>query len=835
MKKDPLSYTFSHPVFSTNPFARSLVRVLWYSFFIIVLGLVVALMISDFPPLRWAGVLVILVVVDYFLHVRSAPYTLRELSAGRVPSDNLSYCMDRVSLLALLHAFERAQITGGHVALHVLEELSEKKGIVKTLERLDISAREFEGRIEDARAQAQTMLSTQEAHAQIYVLALRALEIAASHGYRSIDAEALWVGALYQESPQIARVRDYFSLNPSHAEAAVAFSRFLFSPRQLPTSTGGFAMKIEPSRLHRVNRSFTSRPTPVLNSVSIDVTDVVRTGRGGFLVGHKEEYERLEDVLSRPGLRNVVLVGESGVGKEALVYRLAFHIISDAVPGPLFDRRVVQFSVGDVVAGASPEVINQRMQKIIEEIQHAGNIALYIPDLHLLARSSQGGVGALDMLLPVLEHSDFPVIGAMHPRAYAQVLQERPDFERVFERVEVQEISVPEAIRLLSYDAMILEKRYRVAVLFSAVVQAVTLAKKYIHTSPLPSSAQDVLREAMADATQHRKKKLTGDDVVDIVERKVQVPIHRSDAQESETLLEMEKHIHESFIDQEHAVVAVSDALRAYRSGLAGGGGPIASFLFVGPTGVGKTQLSKVLTKIQFGSKKHMLRFDMSEYQNKEDVARFIGSADGKIAGALTEGVMHQPYSLILFDEFEKAHPDILNLFLQVFDEGRLTDSLGRVVDFSNTICIATSNAESVFIQEKVLQGVSMDDMKDELIKKLSAFFRPELLNRFSDVVIFTALSQDDITAIARLKLQELSELLSEGQGIVLKYDDAVVVRVGQLGYDPAFGARPIDRAIDDHLKAALSKELLANNVSRGGTIVVSVDAQGVFIFTPEG
>jgi ATP-dependent Clp protease ATP-binding subunit ClpA len=227
-----------------------------------------------------------------------------------------------------------------------------------------------------------------------------------------------------------------------------------------------------------------------------------------------------------------------------------------------------------------------------------------------------------------------------------------------------------------------------------------------------------------------------------------------------------------------------------------------------------------------------MLRFDMSEYQSKADITRFIGSPDGKIAGALTENVIAQPYSLILLDEFEKAHPDILNLFLQVFDEGHLTDSLGRVADFSNTIIVATSNAESVFIQEQVREGKSVSDFSDALKKKLSSHFRPELLNRFSDVVVFGSLSQEDIVAIARLKLNGLKETLYKSQNVIIEFDDAAVKRIGELGYDPAFGARPIDRAIDDNLKSVLAKQILSGDIIKGEKVQVSVDQNGVFLFS---
>ena len=269
---------------------------------------------------------------------------------------------------------------------------------------------------------------------------------------------------------------------------------------------------------------------------------------------------------------------------------------------------------------------------------------------------------------------------------------------------------------------------------------------------------------------------------------------------------------------------AVSQSLREYRSGLSRDGGPIAAFLFVGPTGVGKTELSKILARIQFGSEKLMARFDMSEYQTKESISRFIGSSDGKIAGSLTEAIIQRPYSLILLDEFEKAHPDILNLFLQVFDDGRLTDALGRTVDFSNTIIISTSNAHSDFIKTHIDAGTAMETIADELKKKLTQYFKPELLNRFSRIIVFKNLSPENIKAIAALQLKDLERVVGEGHGIVLEFSDEVVGRVAELGYDPAFGARPLRGVISDKIKSVLAEKILKSEIINGSSVKIILE-----------
>jgi ATP-dependent Clp protease ATP-binding subunit ClpC len=433
--------------------------------------------------------------------------------------------------------------------------------------------------------------------------------------------------------------------------------------------------------------------------------------------------------------------------------------------------------------------------------------------------------------MPIIKSDAFPIIGATYPKEFKEYIEDKTDFANAFEVLSISEISQQEAIMLLTYDSLILEKQYKLTIHFSAIKQAVVLAAKYFHYKPLPASARELFKEAISMATQRGSESVTGDTITQIVERKINVPIHKTGKAEAQMLLNLEDIIHKKYINQDEAVSAVSESLRAYRSGLSRKGGPIASFLFVGPTGVGKTELSKILADIQFGSEKFMVRFDMSEYQQKESISRFIGSADGKIAGSLTEAVIHRPYSLILLDEFEKAHPDILNLFLQVFDDGRLTDSFGRVVDFQNTIIIATSNAHSVYIQEQIRSGKKILDFSDEIKKKLFDYFKPELINRFSNVVVFKPLSIENVTSIARINLESLAQILDESQGIEMQFDDAVVEKIATLGYDPAFGARPLRKVIDKSIKSKLSKKILAQEIVKGQTIKVGLDNSQNFTF----
>ena len=370
---------------------------------------------------------------------------------------------------------------------------------------------------------------------------------------------------------------------------------------------------------------------------------------------------------------------------------------------------------------------------------------------------------------------------------------------------------------------MSLEKQYGVIVTLGAIKEAVTLAHKYFRDRPLPGSAEDLLRESIAEAARLREKAVTADIIIKIAERRVNIPIHKVGGEESKELLHLEERIHKNYINQEEAVSSVSRVLREYRSGLTRKGGPIASFLFVGPTGVGKTELSKILAELQFGSKDMMVRFDMSEFQEKGSLTRFIGSSDGAITGSLTDAIRSKPYALVLLDEFEKAEKDILNLFLQVLDEGRLTDGLGRIANFENTIIVATSNAHSQFIIEALETGKKSEDIKDEVKKHLVDYFKPELINRFSDIIIFEPLGMADMKKVAILQLKELADDILEAQEITLTFSPESIEAITKIGFTKTFGARPLRRAIEEKLRGELANQLLLGKISKADNVEVQV------------
>lgn len=826
---------FREPRLAMGAVSRFLMRLIVYSAYTILIAVTVTLLLffrSDLSYLYWLGILLALFLADRLIHFGQAEKTLTEtkIDAGRII--NIADYLSPKSLTLLERVYDRILFADGNFYLYLLKFLLREKDVSEGLLRMDVAQKEIEEKIDDllknARKEPESPLRDQkkELTSQIESLIKIAFALAYDSGEKFIEPRALFGALARANDESVNRIFNLFDIDAEDLENALIFARFhqRFSwLRRLPGTLGGFAHRPYELRHRVMNRAWTARPTPTLDKFSLDFTDLAREEAVGFLIGHEKEYDRLVDILSRPSKANALLVGEPGSGKEALIAHLAFEIVKDKVPPSLFDKRLVALQIGNLVSGAAPEEVSRRVNTVVQEIVRAGNIILCIPDIHNLVKTSgQGFLSAADILIPVLESDAFPVIGVTFPRESKEMIETQSDFASAFDVIRVEEINESDAVKVLTYESLLLERQYGVLISFGAVKEAVVLAHKYFHYKLLPGSAEELLKEALADISQKGEKVLKIENIVSIAERKTNIPIHRAGKEEAKKLLNLESIIHEKLIDQEEAVSAVSRSLREYRSGLSRGKGPIAVFLFVGPTGVGKTELSKILAKIQFGSETMMLRFDMSEYQDKTSIFRFIGSPDGRIAGNLTESVIQKPYSLILLDEFEKAHPDILNLFLQVFDDGRLTDNLGRTVDFGNTIIIATSNAHSEFIKTHIEAHTPMETIAEELKKKLTDYFRPELLNRFSNVIVFKTLSPQDIESITKLQLKDLTETVSEAQGISLTFNDETIKKIAALGYSPAFGARPLRGVISEKLRGVLAEKILKGEITKGDNIRIT-------------
>lgn len=837
MNTGELQIFYKEPRLKMTLAGRMLVRLSSWVAYIALTALTVILIIpGDGSPqwFRWLGIIFALFLFDRIINLSRADRSLEKI-ANR-GSVNAAHYLAPQAFSLVERALERSTVGGGDFFLHLMRLLVKRKEIKESLLRMDINVRDLKDSIEKQLIESRKEKQNKE---EIFVgierLIISAFKKALASNGRYIEPKDILSATTDVHSERLLKILLLFEINAKDMEAALIFSRYsgAFSRfRMLPGSVEGFTHRTRPRHETKhvvMNRAWTARPTPTLDKYSTDYTDLARLQKIGFLIGHEKEYAQIIDVLARPGTANVLLVGEPGSGKDTILAHLASEIANDRVPAPLFDKRLVALKISTVISGAANQELSARLNKILDEIVSAGNVILYISDIDDLVKTSgEMFVSAADILLPAITNGTFSVIGATYPREFKQYIEPKTEFRDAFEIVRIEEISEADAVKILTYESILLEREYGIIISFKAIKQAVSLAHKYFRSKLLPGSAGELLKAALADAAEAKAELLSPDQVIKIAEQRVNIPIHKAGKEEAEQLLNLEQVIHERLIDQSEAVVAISRAMREYRSGLSRTGGPIASFLFVGPTGVGKTELAKILAQIQFGSEAAMVRFDMSEYQDKQSVSRFIGSPDGSQGGTLTDAITNKPFSLILLDEFEKANRDILNLFLQVFDDGRLTDSTGRTVDFKNTIIIATSNAHSDFIKEEIEKGRAIADISEELKKKLTSFFPPELINRFSDVIVFKNLSKEDTEAIARLQLKKLAGRVAEAQGITIEFEEGLIKKIAEWGYDPVFGARPLRNVISEKLQSVLAEKILRNEIAKGDTLRASLKGEEV-------
>ena len=576
---------------------------------------------------------------------------------------------------------------------------------------------------------------------------------------------------------------------------------------------------------HIMNRAWTARPTPLLDRFAHDLTDLAREGYAGFLVGHQGEANAVLRILNRATKNNVLLVGEAGSGKTTILEHVSWLITREEVPPKLFDKRLAVLDVGLLVAGAkNVGELQQRVVGVVDDILRAGNVILAIPEIHtLLTAGASEGVSISTVLGPVFSQGAFQVVGLTDAKSYHMLIEPHADFKNHFDTVEVAAIGAKDALQVLSARARALEEFEGIAISYPALKKTIELAERYVHDKLFPAKALDLLGEGVELAKRNRAPMLTDDMMAALVSERTGIPVSDVTQEESQTLLNLNAEIHKRIVDQEEAVNAIADVVRESRAGVRRQNAPVGSFLFVGPTGVGKTECAKALAEVYFKSAEAMIRLDMSEYQTRESVYRLIGSPEGGEPGQLTERMKHDPYSLLLLDEFEKAHANILDIFLQVFDDGRVTDASGTTIDFTNAVIIATSNAHSVFIMESLKAGKNPAAIAQELKDKLTAYFKPELLNRFDDIIVFKPLSQQDITRIASMQLHSLFAQLEKDRGVMLRISDTALRQLAALGYNPEYGARPLRHVLRKKIRDLVAEEILKNNLVRGDSAIIDV------------
>lgn len=644
--------------------------------------------------------------------------------------------------------------------------------------------------------------------------------------------------------------------------------------------------------------------TPTLDSLARDLTQTAKEGNVDPVIGREKEIERVIQVLSRRTKNNPVLIGEPGVGKTAVAEGLAQQIVDNDVPETLRDKRVMTLDMGTVVAGTKYRgEFEDRLKKVMEEIRQAGNVILFIDELHTLigAGGAEGAIDASNILKPSLARGELQCIGATTIDEYRKYIEKDAALERRFQPIKVDEPTSEESIEILKGLRDRYEAHHRVTITDEAIEAAVNLSSRYITDRFLPDKAIDLIDEAgskvrlrsytapsnlkeleqnltsirnekdaavqsqefekaasLRDQEQKLRKELERtkekweekqgkedsrvvvEDIASVVSNWTGVPVDSLTKDETDRLLNLENILHNRLIGQSEAVVAVSKAIRRARAGLKDPKRPIGSFIFLGPTGVGKTELARALAEAMFGDEDAMIRIDMSEYMEKHTTSRLVGSPPGYVGyeegGQLTEKVRSKPYSVVLLDEIEKAHPEVFNILLQVLEDGRLTDSKGRLVDFRNTVLIMTSNVGASELQKNKFVGFNIDDektdhkqMKAKVTESLKKAFRPEFLNRIDETIVFHALERKHMKDIVTLMIKQLQNRLAE-QGLNFTLSTKGIEKIAEEGFDPEYGARPLRRSIQKNIEDLLSEALLRGEINKEEKVRLGLSSNGKFV-----
>ncbi len=646
--------------------------------------------------------------------------------------------------------------------------------------------------------------------------------------------------------------------------------------------------------------------TPALRAFGRDLTELARKSELDPVIGRKNEIERVIQILCRRTKNNPVLLGEAGVGKTAIAEGLAQEIASGNVPELLREKKVITLDLALMVAGTKYRgQFEERIKAVMDEIRRSKNVILFIDELHTIvgAGSAEGAMDASNIIKPALSRGELQCVGATTLNEYRKYIEKDAALERRFQSIKVEPPSVDEAIEILKGLRGKYETHHKAVITDAAIEAAAKLADRYITGRFLPDKAIDMMDEAGARArinamtrppdvkdiekriesirlekeaaikaqdferaaalrdnekqareeherilSEWREKReesevtVTEDDIMYIISKVTGVPLHRMEQGEAQKLLRMEEELRKQVIGQEEAVVAISKALRRSRADLKDPKRPIGSFVFLGPTGVGKTFLARSLAEFMFGDPDALVQIDMSEYMEKFTASRLIGSPPGYVGyeegGQLSEAVRRRPYSVVLFDEIEKAHPDVMHLLLQILEEGKVTDSLGRKIDFRNTIIIMTSNVGAELIRRQTSLGFGAprdvgdyDSMREKIMEEAKRVFKPEFLNRLDDIIVFHTLERPDLTKIVALEVQKVTERI-RSKDITVSLDDSAIDLLIEKGYDPAYGARPMRRAVERYLEDPLAEELLRGNVKVGDVLHVVRDGEKLLFKT---
>jgi ATP-dependent Clp protease ATP-binding subunit ClpC len=775
---------------------------------------------------------------------------------------------------------------------HLLLALAiEKEGIAsKVLQEFDVSDDDIKSQIEQFTGYGTLSRNAKSAYLPYSPKASDMMRLAHENAKQlhqdQTGTEHLLLALLSDETIFSSRILANLNIRPAEMRRATL--------RKLGVKD--VAKKRDPRRNRRGQQPETEG-TPTLDTLARDLTQLARDDKMDPVVGREAEVKRVIQILSRRTKNNPVLIGEPGVGKTAIAEGLAQRIVTGDVPSDMTQKRLMMLDMGSLVAGTKYRgEFEDRLKKVIEEIQRDGQVILFIDELHTLigAGGAEGAIDASNILKPALARGELQTIGATTLDEYQKYIEADAALERRFAQVSVEEPTQSDAIEILKGLKPRYEQHHQVSIPDETIVEAVKLSVRYVTDRFLPDKAIDIMDEAAAKvridrvghqtpvakqkekllvlrqakdeaieqlnfelAAEYRKKEmrqkrqidklldeqndnqaneqydltLSVHDIAQVVSEQTGVPLTQMEKSEQERLVNLEKVLHNRVIGQNEAVSAIARSIRRARSGLKDPQRPIGTFLFLGPTGTGKTELAKALAEAVFGSEDNMIRVDMSEYREAYSASRLVGSAPGYVGyeegGQLTEKVRRHPYSVVLLDEAEKAHPDIYNLMLQVFDDGYMTDAKGRKVDFRNTIIIMTSNLGATRLRDEKSVGfgaidksANYDAMRDTIMKTVKETFRPEFVNRLDEMVVFRSLNKDELHQIVKLMAKSVLQRISE-QGFNIKMTPAAMDVVAKAGFDPEFGARPIRRALQSKVEDALSEELLLGKITINDQVTV--------------
>jgi ATP-dependent Clp protease ATP-binding subunit ClpC len=718
-------------------------------------------------------------------------------------------------------------------------------------------------------------------------------------GHNYIGTEHLLLGLIREGEGVAARVLENLGVDLNKVRSNVVKMLGESKPQAVSSGAGSSTS------------SSSKAKTPSLDEFGTDLTLAAQEMRLDPVIGREKEIDRVIQILARRTKNNPALLGEPGVGKTAVAEGLAIRIVNGEIPDILDGKKVIQLDMGLLVAGTKYRgEFEERLKKIMDEIRQAGNVILVIDEMHTLigAGAAEGAIDAANILKPALSRGEIQVIGATTLDEYRKYIEKDSALERRFQPVVIEEPSIDDTIEILKGIRSKYEEHHKLIISDEALIAAVKLSSKYITDRFLPDKAIDVIDEASSkvrlkvsslspegkeldkelrdlikekeDAIRNQefekasqlrddeadmkdkirevsqkwreehdanKPTVTAENVAEVIAIMTGVPVTKLTEGESERLMKLEDTLHQRVIGQSDAVVSISKAIRRARVGLKSPDRPIGSFIFSGPTGVGKTELAKALAEAIFGSEDNMIRVDMSEFMEKHSTAKLIGSPPGYVGyddgGHLTELVRKKPYSVILFDEIEKAHPDVFNIMLQILDDGRLTDAKGRHVNFKNTVIIMTSNVGASMITSQGKLGFTTGDdekkdkyekLKETVMEELKKAFRPEFLNRIDDIIVFSHLSKEEIRQIVDIMLKDLFKRLEE-RGLSIEVTDEVKDFLAKDGYSETYGARPLRRLIQKKIEDILAEEILTNKYSEGDTILLKMDDGKIAFERKEG